>query len=69
MGADVIVMAENLSERRALSVFEVAQELGVSVQLVRLEIKRDHLKATRFGRRVIVTRTALNRYLAERVGM
>jgi excisionase family DNA binding protein len=52
--------------RHALSVFDIATELGVSEQLVRLEIARAQLKATRFGRRIIVTREALDEYLAER---
>jgi excisionase family DNA binding protein len=69
MQRDNTVMKQtNLSARTALSVFEVAHELGVSPQLVRLEIKRDQLEATRFGKRILVTRTALNRYLDERVG-
>jgi excisionase family DNA binding protein len=56
----------NESQRKALSVFEVAAELGVSEQLVRLEIQREMLKASRFGRRVIIQRADLDRYLAER---
>jgi excisionase family DNA binding protein len=54
--------------RRALSVTEVAVQLGVSEALVRLEIKRELLKCTRFGRRILVMREELDRYLAQRVG-
>lgn len=54
------------SPKRALSVIEVAAELGVSEQLVRLEIQREQLKASRFGRRVIIQRADLDRYLAAR---
>ncbi len=55
------------SPKRALSVIEVAAELGVSEQLVRLEIQREQLKASRFGRRVIIRREDLDAYLAARV--
>jgi excisionase family DNA binding protein len=54
--------------RHALGVAEVAAELGVSQQLVRLEIRRELLKATRFGKRVLIRREELDRYLAEREG-
>jgi excisionase family DNA binding protein len=53
--------------RHALGVAEVAAELGVSQQLVRLEIRRELLKAT-FGKRVLIRREELDRYLAEREG-
>jgi excisionase family DNA binding protein len=54
------------SPRRAMSVIEVAEELGVSEQLVRLEIAREMLKASRFGRRIIIQRKDLDAYLAVR---
>ncbi|GEM_PF-6731078 len=59
-----IVIGE--SQWRALSVIEVAQEIGVSEQLVRLEIQREMLKASRFGRRIIIQRADLDAYLAAR---
>jgi len=55
------------SRTRALSVVEVAAELGVSEQLVRLEIRREQLKASRFGRRIVIRREDLDAYLAARV--
>lgn len=59
--------SENIpSTRRALSVREVATELGVSQQLVRLEIQRELLKATRFGKRILIMREALDEYLTAR---
>jgi excisionase family DNA binding protein len=54
------------AEREAMSVAEVARALGISEQLVRLEIKRELLRATRFGKRVLIRRAELNRYLSER---
>ncbi|MGO9061582.1 MAG: helix-turn-helix domain-containing protein [Candidatus Binataceae bacterium] len=57
-----------LGGRRVLSVREVAIELGVSEQLVRLEIRRELLGATRFGKRILIQRAELDRYLAEREG-
>jgi excisionase family DNA binding protein len=56
------------AERRAVSVDEVAAELGVSAGLVRLELGRGQLKGTRFGRRVLIMRSDLEDYLTERAG-
>lgn len=51
-------------KRMALSVKELAQRIGVSVAFVRLEIGRNHLRATRLGRRVLITHDEAQRYLA-----
>jgi len=48
---------------RAYSVGEVAESLGVSQGLVRLEIQRGRLRALHVGRRVIITPEALDRWL------
>jgi excisionase family DNA binding protein len=51
-------------DRMAFGVREAAGLLGVSAAFLRLEIGRGHLRATRLGRRVVLTRTELDRYLA-----
>lgn len=45
---------------------QLADELNVSEALVRLEIRRGFLHATRFGARILIRREEINRYLAER---
>ena len=52
-------------QRRAWSVDEVAQSHGVSPGLVRLEIARGKLRATRIGRRLIISAEALNDWLQQ----
>jgi len=55
------------SESIALDVEGVVEALGgnISPELVRLEIKRGRLQSTRFGRRLLVTRTQLLKYLEQ----
>jgi excisionase family DNA binding protein len=45
------------------SVKALAADLGISPGLVRLEIARGHLEATRIGRRVIIREDAIKRWL------
>jgi excisionase family DNA binding protein len=52
------------SRSMAFSVKELAQRIGVSVAFLRLEIGRNHLRATRLGRRVLITHDEAQRYLA-----
>ena len=52
----------------ALSVEQFASQLGVSTGLVRLEIARGRLRASRVGRRVVILRDDAERYLAGHVG-
>ena len=49
--------------RLAWSLNECAAALGVSVPFLRLEIARKRLRPTRLGRRVLVTRAELERYI------
>lgn len=42
------------TERKGLSVAEVAKEFGLSVGFVRKEIKRGRLVASKLGRRLVV---------------
>jgi len=55
------------SESIALDVEGVVEALGgnISPELVRLEIKRGRLQSTRFGRRLLVTRTQLLKYIEQ----
>jgi excisionase family DNA binding protein len=56
--------SSSLEGRGALSVAEAAGWLGVSPNFLRLEIGRGRLRAARLGRRVVIVRTELDRYLA-----
>ena len=49
--------------RLALGLRDAAESVGVSVPFMRLEIKRGRLRASRLGRRLVVTTTELQRYL------
>jgi len=51
------------SKPMAFSVKDFAQRLGVSVAFLRLEINRKKLRATRLGRRVLITQQEAERYL------
>ena len=53
------------SDRLAFSLEELARQLGVSPGLLRLDAKRGKLGTTRLGRRIVVTRVQLNRYLEQ----
>jgi hypothetical protein len=46
---------------------ELAKMIGVSRGFLRLEVKRGNLKPRNLGRRVVVTRTEVKRYLGEEV--
>jgi excisionase family DNA binding protein len=50
--------------RLAYSLARLAEDIGLSVGFLRLEIARGNLRATRAGRRVIVTRQEVERYLS-----
>jgi excisionase family DNA binding protein len=52
------------SERLSFGVTEAAAALGVSPGFVRAEMSSGNLRAVRLGRRVVVTRSELERYLA-----
>ena len=61
--------AANFSDREmpagrlAFRVTEAAALIGVSSAFVRLELARGNLRATRLGRRIVITRVELDRYL------
>ncbi len=50
-------------ERIAYSIAELARGTGLSLSFLRLEIRRGRLRATRCGRRVLITVEELRRYL------
>jgi len=52
-------------ERLAFGLSEVAQMLGVSPSFMRLEVARGRLGVFRLGKRTLITRQTLERYLAE----
>jgi hypothetical protein len=64
---EVPVEKKSAAEPIAFDVEGVVTALGgnISPELVRLEIKRGNIKSTRIGRRLLVTRTELLRYLDE----
>ena len=53
------------NNRLTLSLDEVATQLGVSVGFLRLEIGRRKLRPIRLGRRVLIHREEISRYLAQ----
>jgi excisionase family DNA binding protein len=55
-------------ERLAVSIAEAAQMVGMSVGYVRNEIASGRLKVARLGRRVLVRRDDLGRYLDAATG-
>jgi excisionase family DNA binding protein len=58
--------SEKQDHRRvAFSVAELAAQLGVSEGLLRLEIQRGRLKPARVGRRLVIMKPELDRYLAD----
>jgi excisionase family DNA binding protein len=54
---------EDTLERDGFSVSEIASRYGVSEGLVRLEIARGRLRVVRLGRRVVIPKRALERWL------
>ena len=53
-----------LDERLAFRVTELAKLLGVSASFLRLEIARRRLRPIRLGRRLVVIKPEVARYLA-----
>jgi len=66
MGAVSVTEHEMPTARLAFRVTEVAAMIGVSAAFVRLELARGNLNATRLGRRIVLMRTELERYLESR---
>jgi excisionase family DNA binding protein len=66
VGAVSVMNSEILGGRMAFRISEAAVLIGVSTAFLRLEIARGNLKATRLGRRIVLTRAELERYLASR---
>ena len=50
-------------QRLGFSLKRLAEDLDVTVGFLRLEIRRNRLKPTRLGRRVIITAAEVSRYL------
>lgn len=61
-----VASGEILAGRLAFRVTEAAALIGVSTAFMRLEIARGNLNATRLGRRIVLMRTELERYLTSR---
>jgi len=59
-----MVKVKELRPRRAFGFRELAEDWGNSEGFWRLEAKRGNLETLRFGRRVVVSVEALERYLA-----
>jgi excisionase family DNA binding protein len=55
---------EILAGRLAFKLTDAAALIGVSEAYLRLELTRGNLNATRLGRRIVLTRSELERYLA-----
>ena len=53
------------SDRLAYGLREIANMLGVSPSFMRLEVSRGKLGVFRLGKRTLVSREVLDRYLAE----
>jgi excisionase family DNA binding protein len=66
MGAVSVTNGEILAGRLAFRVTEAAALIGVSTAFLRLELARGNLSATRLGRRIVLTRVELDRYLGSR---
>jgi excisionase family DNA binding protein len=56
-------MMDKQQNRLALSLAEFAESLGISVEFVRQEIRRNRLYPTRLGKRVLITSYEARRYL------
>jgi excisionase family DNA binding protein len=69
VGAISVTNSEMPTARLAFRVTEAATLIGVSAAFVRLEMARGNMNATRLGRRVVLTRVELDRYLASRQTM
>ncbi len=64
MGAGSVTNEEIVTGRLAFRLVEAAALIGVSTGFLRLELARGNLNATRLGRRIVLMRTELERYLA-----
>jgi excisionase family DNA binding protein len=53
-----------MNDQVAFSIKQLARVHGISPGLVRLEIQRGRLKVRRFGKRIVILREDLDRYLA-----
>ena len=51
-------------ERIAYGIAEIARATGLSASFIRLEIRRGRLRATKCGRRVLITTDEVRRYLS-----
>jgi hypothetical protein len=65
MARDKSVETLTFTDVRAFDLRKLAQEWSVSVEFLRLEIRRGNLLPTRFGRRVLVAAEEARRYLAK----
>ena len=52
-------------ERAGYSVREIAEQYGLSEPFVRLEIKRDNLRAAKLGRRVVVPIDSVEEWVSD----
>jgi hypothetical protein len=66
MDAGSVANGEILAGRLAFRLAESAALIGVSTGFLRLELARGNLNATRLGRRIVLMRVELDRYLASR---
>jgi excisionase family DNA binding protein len=66
VGAISVTNSEMSAARLAFRVIEAATLIGVSAAFLRLELARGNLSATRLGRRIVLTRVELDRYLGSR---
>jgi excisionase family DNA binding protein len=60
----------NADSRLAFDLRTLASLLGCSIELLRKEIRRNRLRPSRLGRRIVVARSEVDRYLeATQVGI
>jgi len=62
--SETVQKLETNTERLSFGVAEAAAALGVSPGFVRSELSSGNLRAVRLGRRIVLTRAELERYLA-----
>jgi len=61
--SEMVQKSRGSSERLSFGVTEVAAALGVSPGFVRAELTNGNLRAVRLGRRIVVKRSEVERYL------
>jgi hypothetical protein len=61
-------MTKTPMDQMAFGLPRLAQVIDVSVPFLRLEVARGRLKVQRLGRRIVVTRENVERYLASADG-